>query len=403
VRPACRYHDAVRARVMATGSSMGLAVTALLVQQSGSSTGDAPAATIVALLAGVAASHVSRAVRGSAGPAVLTAVCVCAAGPWLLTALTLTRVPQAAVLPFAVGVGVAAVRHRAPFWRPVAAVGGAWTLIAGAATPAAAWSVDEPAPRSPAMLAGNGIVERADTHAFLIHRGAVILRHDGNIAIADFLDTPDPAGPSTPGSGAGSAPRTATYLWRMQLGARDADRRLKPQMPDHFFNWWTHSGKGLIAGPSAATSAEAQFAKAVAAWRAGDRSRAMYRLGAAVHLVDDACAPPHQFVLAPNHRAYEEWALRNQAALAVSSGGIYRDDFRVGTGHGGSAWSSDHTRGWVDECAHSAAELVLNAALPVPEHPARDGPQWRTAAHFRVAQRLTAGYIAFFFEEVGGP
>ncbi|MDQ4008633.1 MAG: hypothetical protein M3211_11105 [Actinomycetota bacterium] len=265
-------------------------------------------------------------------------------------------------------------------------------LVAGSAAPASAWSVDEPGPATAAMVAGDGVVERADTHAFLIHRASVILRNDGYTAIARFLHSPDPAGP----------PR-ATYLWRMQLGARDADRRLKPQMPDHFFNWWTHSGKGLIAGPSAAMFAEAQYARALAAWREGDASRAMYRLGAAVHLVDDACAPPHQFVFAPNHRRYEEWALHHQRAMTVSSGGLYREDFRATTGHGGPAWSSDHTRGWVDECAHRAAELVVNAALPVGGQPGGVGAWWRTAAHFRETQRLTAGYIAFFFEEAGGP
>jgi hypothetical protein len=130
----------------------------------------------------------------------------------------------------------------------------------------------------------------------------------------------------------------------------------------------------------------------------------MYHLGAATHLVDDACAPPHSFVLDPNHRAYENWMMAHQRQMTSSSGGIYRDQFRVHEGHGGPEWSSSHTRGWVDECAHRAADMIPNAAVPPPD--ATDDPSGeirRTDSLFRQAQQLTAGYLAFFFETVGGP
>jgi hypothetical protein len=174
-------------------------------------------------------------------------------------------------------------------------------------------------------------------------------------------------------------------------------------MPDHFFNWWTHSGKGMIVGPSSATWAEQQFAEAVQSWGEDDRSAAMYHLGAATHLVDDACAPPHSSQYVPDHRAYEDWVVAHQARYAVTRGGIYRADFRVHTGHGGDEWSSVHTRGWVDECAHRAAELVINTMQPPPDDPSDTTSYTDTMDHFRDAQRLTAGYLAFFFESVGGP
>jgi hypothetical protein len=177
----------------------------------------------------------------------------------------------------------------------------------------------------------------------------------------------------------------------------------KQLIPDHFFNWWTHSGKGLIAGTSAATWAEQQFALAVKAWRAGDRSTAMYHLCAATHLVDDACAPPHGSQYVPDHRAYEEWVVPRQAAFAETSGGTYRTDFRVQSGHGGQEWSSSHTRGWLDECAHRAAELIVNTAQPPPDDPSGTTSYTNTMQHFRDAQRVTAGYLALFFETVGGP
>ncbi|HEU4566960.1 MAG TPA: hypothetical protein VFR99_02935 [Marmoricola sp.] len=282
-------------------------------------------------------------------------------------------------------------------------VGLAGVSVFGSVAGAGAWSVDEPSPSDPRMVAGDGVVVGMDTHAFLIRQGDRILRHDGRTAIADFLDSPDPGAPWRHDASGRRLGTRESYLWRVQLGARDADRSLKPQMPDHFFNWWTHSGKGLIAGPSAATWAEQQFADAVRAWRQGDRDRAMYHLGAATHLVDDGCTPPHESELVPNHRAYEEWVLGRQASWAVERGGIYQADFRVGHGHGGADWSSAHTRGWVDECAHAAAALVVNSAQPPPGDPLSGGAYLRTRAHFEFTQRITAGYLAFFFDHVGGP
>lgn len=298
------------------------------------------------------------------------------------------------------GLAVAAGRRTLAAGSSVVLVGAtAFGSVAGAG----AWSVDEPPPGDPRMVAGDGIVVSMDTHAFLLRQGERILRNDGRTAIADFLTSADPAAPWRHDRAGRRLGERESYLWRMQRGARDADRSLKPQMPDHFFNWWTHSGKGLIAGPSAATWAEQQFADAVHEWRAGNRDQAMYHLGAATHLVDDACTPPHESEFVPNHRAYEEWVLARQSSWAVDRGGVYQDDFRVGRGHGGPEWSSAHTRGWVDECAHSAAALVVNTAQPPPGDPLSDGAYGRTRAHFAFTQRITAGYLAFFFGRVGGP
>lgn len=124
--------------------------------------------------------------------------------------------------------------------------------LVGSVAGAGAWSVDEPrSPSDPRMVAGNGIVVGVDTHAFLIQQGVVILRGDGRTAIADFLDSPDPTAPFVRTPTGDPTTVHESFVWRMQLGARDADRALKrTEMPDHFFNWWTHSGKGLIAGPS---------------------------------------------------------------------------------------------------------------------------------------------------------
>ena len=73
----------------------------------------------------------------------------------------------------------------------------------------------------------------------------------------------------------------------------------------------------------------------------------------------------------------------------------------MATGHGGDEWSSAHTRGWVDECAHRSAELLFDTAQPPPESPTGATQYVNTMDNFKDAQRLTAGYLAFFFESVG--
>ncbi len=130
----------------------------------------------------------------------------------------------------------------------------------------------------------------------------------------------------------------------------------------------------------------------------------MYWLGASLDLVQDACVPQHNFFgVGDYHHDYERWVLVHQPELVAGSGGIYRTDFRQRQGHGGEAWSSSHPRGWVDECAHRSARQLRNASHPFPKHPTPTDPQWRTRAHVAAMQRLSAGYIAFFLEEVDGP
>ncbi len=359
------------------------------------------ATLLMSVCVGAAAWASARSLTGSARAAAV--IGVLAPWPTAFVTATLLVLPLDAVVPVGLGAGAAvaaalASGGRLMAWSAAVLVGvvGVGTSVAGAG----AWTVGEPKAGDPRMVAGSGIVVELDTHAFFLQQAAVILRHDGRTSLADFLASSDLTAPLRPGT------RThESYLWRLQLGARDADRVLKkPEMPDHFFNWWTHSGKGLIAGSSGATWAEQQFRKAASAWAAGDRAEAMYRLGAAAHLVADACTPPHEVFLVPNHRAYENLMMRVQSSLAVDRGGIYQGDFRATRAHGGPEWNSARTQGWVDECAHRAAGLVVNTAQPLPSDPSViDGRVRGTFQHFQDTQRLTAGYLAFFFDSVGKP
>ena len=393
----------------ATAAIVGLAVAATWVCASiaGSGKPAANAATLlVSVLVGVGAGCVFEVMSGNRWGPALAAMLTMSATVWGLEQVLLIRVAPLTLVAFAAGLVTWVLAGQgSPARRAIGVAAVCSAVVAGSATPVGAWTVGEPESNDPAVVRGNGIVVADDTHAFFLAQAVEILQNDGHDAVARFLRTADPNAPRRrdPRSGR-RLPATESYLWRLQLGSHDADRVNKSLMPDHFFNWWTHSGKGLIAGPSAATYAEERFAEARRLWSRGDRSAAMYHLGAAAHLVADACTPPHASFLVPEHRAYENWILSNQASMKATSGGLYRDQFRVGSGHGGTEWSSDHTRGWVDQCAHRAAEYIPDAVQPPSEDPIlNEAAAIRTTALIRDAQRITAGYLAFFFDEVGGP
>lgn len=247
----------------------------------------------------------------------------------------------------------------------------------------------------------NGVDLAIDTHQWFATQAIAVLAGDGRTSIVAFLNSPDPSAPFVNG-GEATTPVHETYRWRLLLGARDADGVLYRQIPDHFHNWWTHRGRQWIVGSSAATNAERAFKTAMTAWQANDRATAVYWLGAAVHLLGDSCVPQHQFFAAnPFHHDYELWVQQHQDDLAVSGGGIYRNDFRADDGHGGAGWSSAHPRGWIDECAHRAAHNLQAATHATPAVGRVSDPQWRTAPHIADTQRLTAGFIAFFFDTAG--
>jgi hypothetical protein len=251
----------------------------------------------------------------------------------------------------------------------------------------------------------NGIDFRVSGHQWLADRAIVILQADGFDQIAAFFATPDPTAPAArdPQTGMPTG-TTETFRWRLLTGAAEADCSLFSQVPDHLHNFWSHKGRRMIVGGSAASYAEETFAKATRAWRQGDRAGAMEWLGASLHLVQDSCVPQHNFFgIAINHTPYEGWVLHHQDALAVGDGAILVGTFRRERGHGGTNWSSAHPRGWADECAHRAAGVMRSASANVPRPSTSADPQWRTAAHVADTQRLGAGYVEFFFRTVGGP
>lgn len=249
-----------------------------------------------------------------------------------------------------------------------------------------------------------GIDLAASTHEWFASRALAIVEADGHDQITAFLRSPDPTAPAGLSPSVEGSSIVGSYGWRFVKGAADADCELYSQIPDHLHNFWSHRGRRMIIGSSAASNAETAFSNAVDAGSSGDRATAMQWLGASLHLVQDACAPQHNFYgIGVNHSAYEHLVRTHQDALAVDGPPVLAGDFRPQRGHGGGEWSSQHPRGWADECAHRSAGVLRAAAANVPSPSTDNDPQWATADHIAFTQRLGAGYLLLFFDRVGAP
>lgn len=320
----------------------------------------------------------------------------------LVAGLVLFLVGAAAAAPAPRGsaAGARVVRRKAP-----AVVAAVLAMVFVASVPAGAWFSGVRSTPTKTQVNTGGIDLAVSTHQWLASQGMTILAADGHRAVAAFLATPDPTAPEATDAATGAPLGVPnTYAWRLLKGANDADGVLYPQVRDHLLNHWTHRGRQYLLGPSAASNAEEAFGRAVGFWKAQDRGAAIYWLGAALHLVQDACVPQHGwFGIGVYHHDYEKWVQRHRAALAVGSGGIYQSDFRVRSGHGGDEWSSAHPRGWADECAHRAFANLVAASHPYPKVSRPTDKQWATAQHIAAAQGLSAGFIVYFFDTIGGP
>lgn len=287
-------------------------------------------------------------------------------------------------------------------WRRFAMVGViAVAVLVDSTVPAGAWIASARLKRPTATMRRTGGTDLViDTHQWFANRAVEILKGDGHTDVVAFLDSADPTAPEVP-----SKPGTnQTYRWRLLMGASDADGSLYKQVPDHFFNWWTHAGRQWIGGSSAGSNAETAYQNAVDAWRADDRGTAIRWLGASIHLLTDSCVPQHQFFsVNVYHHQFEAWVQKHQKGLAVKAGAIYQTDFRIDSGHGGSDWTSAYPRGWVDECAHRAARQLQSATHSNPKLSKPTDLQWSTSTLIADGQRFSAGYLAMFFADVKGP
>ncbi|HHW25881.1 MAG TPA: phospholipase [Firmicutes bacterium] len=202
-----------------------------------------------------------------------------------------------------------------------------------------------------------------DTHRFLTVQSIDILRADGYERAAGFCES---------------------YKDELIQGTYWADSLWKNAT--HHYN--PRTGRGLLVWPGATDQLKYWFKAALNYWRKGNIHKAMFTLGACVHVVQDSCQPYHSNCkMLGGHQKYEIWADKNKEQFAVSSGGMYD--------------LSDTPEGWVVQNAQYSSGLLPAICGVTP-----DSGEERIRERHRVtgdllarAQRTSAGFILFFLRK----
>ncbi len=202
----------------------------------------------------------------------------------------------------------------------------------------------------------------AATHVFINRQAAAILQMDGWTAQADLVKR---------------------FLLYLNAGVCRADGGLGCM--SHYYD--PSTGRGLWGGTSAAVACNRFFNWAVRCWRLGDISRALYLIGLASHLVQDACVPQHGHgLVGGGHGSYELWVQRERERFTVPGGGLYRGSISTP-----AEWVIGNSR-----IAYDCLSLVS-----MPDNFA--GYERATVELLGLAQRSTAGFWVYFLEKVGLP
>ncbi len=143
--------------------------------------------------------------------------------------------------------------------------------------------------------------------------------------------------------------------------------------------------RGVWPWANAAQKCSAYFKKGFRCWRQGKHARAMFFLGAAAHLVQDACVPHHACCQMFNgHLDYEKWVKERKHHYQVNSGGLYN--------------RGNTPEDWVKANARVAKEYYVYVKSPGNDELYHQA----TAALLGLAQRSTAGFFYFCIKKLFG-
>lgn len=200
--------------------------------------------------------------------------------------------------------------------------------------------------------------EKGITHLFCNRQGVKILKNDGKTAHALFLDN---------------------HIDILNRGVIWADQGWK--YFSHYLDPKVNNGYGPY--PNAKHECKHYFEKAMYLWFNNKKKKAMFYLGAAVHLVQDLCVPHHSVGAAfSGHNEYEKWVQSYYSSYEVSSGGIYNYNANSGD--------------WVEHNAN-----ISRVYYPyVSFIRSKRSYDMATKVLLPLAQRTTAGFFSFFLESV---
>jgi len=143
-----------------------------------------------------------------------------------------------------------------------------------------------------------------EVHIFINEQALEILRNDGYKEAYEFY---------------------SSYKGSLNEGTVWVDQDFRSR--EHFYNPYTK--KGLYGCKSSMQRFRKYYGCALVHWDCGDRDKAMFYLGAAVHLIQDSTIPQHGSVkLLKSHRKYEQWIHKvhdDFIHYSVKEGGLYFD------------------------------------------------------------------------------
>lgn len=197
------------------------------------------------------------------------------------------------------------------------------------------------------------------THEFCNRQAVNVLKKDGLDSCAAFF---------------------TRYLQQLNAGVYWADSGWKNT--GHYFEPVT--AKGLWKFKSAMEEFRIYYQQALQWMDKQNPGRAVFFLGAAVHLLQDLCVPHHaRAKLFGGHKEYEQWAEEHHADYATAANGRYEELRNPQLGLLGNALIAADLWGWVNETANAGSYHRATAVL------------------LPLAQTSTAGLLHRFFEVSG--
>ncbi|SFG10955.1 phospholipase C [Desulfotomaculum arcticum] len=198
------------------------------------------------------------------------------------------------------------------------------------------------------------------THVFINRQARLILKKDGHVEAADLLDT---------------------FHRELDLGVCWPDGGWGSV--HHFYH--ARTGGGILGRTPSSVYIDRYYRLAVERWRQGNISKAMFFLGAATHLLQDACEPHHsRCSMGIGHHSYETWVKENKENFIVLRGGIYpkyREPIK-----------------WLRLCSRKSYNLfyLVTQKLDIGNY------QTATRSLLPFTQRITAGFWLTFLEHASG-
>lgn len=200
----------------------------------------------------------------------------------------------------------------------------------------------------------------SSTHSFINEQGRRILLHDGYRKAAHLFDL---------------------FAVQLDLGVVWIDRGFKSA----YHHYDPDRGTGMWLWPSAAEKCSEFFNRAVKLWHEKKHARAMFFLGAALHLVQDVCVPHHASCkIFDGHMDFEDWAEQRKDNYRVERGGKYGQSVKP--------------EEWIAENARLAKDC-----FPLVSAYSAQGYHRATEVLLARAQQTSAGFLLLFYRAVNAP